>query len=467
MTTCQAKTKAKSGDTTHKAETGGSPYARGVSPTSNGPLNSFYSDGPILRLGPHGSIQGKLTLNQPNDRYEREADRVMRMPEPQGSLVQQQSLPFAPVQRKIKVEKPDDPLPGEPPRKAWEDVRDYIEELSNRSFTANMDGDVKPKIEDFCENSQRFTDCCLCDLHESINTEPWKIKIDDNEFPHTDPTPRMVFVHSTRSIAQIGAWGGGPQKGKRIALSKARVLGHELCGHAYLFEKNEHPEADPVEQFISGSGRPSHDYPVELENDVAREIFGPAAEQRGIFKDPHHGESFVQVTVSGFPSGSSSVSDLEDDMKSRIDIVKTWMKKMKGMKGEKLKLYADVIGHTDDTDCNPVNDRNIGQRALNVKDIKLWYYANHLSQNLKEDLLQRLSHQRALNVKDKLGIKSSRFPSVIGKGDRECPGLKAANQNCRKVDIFLFFYRGASEGYKKSGLKERKRERKRGKSRNK
>ncbi len=93
MTTCQAKIKAKSGDTAHKAETGGAPHARGVSPTSNGPLNSFYSFGPIISLGT--PIQRKLTVNQPNDRYEREADRVadqvMRMPEPQGELVQRQS----------------------------------------------------------------------------------------------------------------------------------------------------------------------------------------------------------------------------------------------------------------------------------------------------------------------------------------------------------------------------------------
>jgi hypothetical protein len=67
----------------------GSSHIRGVSPTSNGPLNAFYSAGPVLSLKP--VVQPKLTIGQPNDRYEREADRVaaqvMRMPESEESLV--------------------------------------------------------------------------------------------------------------------------------------------------------------------------------------------------------------------------------------------------------------------------------------------------------------------------------------------------------------------------------------------
>jgi hypothetical protein len=83
------KTKpGKSGESTQQISLDGSSYSKGVSPTSGGPLSSFYSAGPVLSL--KGLIQPKLTIGQPNDRYEQEADRVadqvMRIPEPKGSL---------------------------------------------------------------------------------------------------------------------------------------------------------------------------------------------------------------------------------------------------------------------------------------------------------------------------------------------------------------------------------------------
>jgi hypothetical protein len=79
----------KSTEPVHQNTMDGSSHMKGISPTLKGPFSSFYSAGPILSLKP--IVQAKLTIGQPNDRYEREADRVadqvMRMPESQGALV--------------------------------------------------------------------------------------------------------------------------------------------------------------------------------------------------------------------------------------------------------------------------------------------------------------------------------------------------------------------------------------------
>jgi hypothetical protein len=46
---------------------------KGMSPQTAGPLSSFYSTGPVLSLKP--LVQAKLAIGQPNDIYEKEADR--------------------------------------------------------------------------------------------------------------------------------------------------------------------------------------------------------------------------------------------------------------------------------------------------------------------------------------------------------------------------------------------------------
>lgn len=91
MSAIKLKRKAKSvrnEGAVHCADDGSS-YVRGMSPTSREPLSTFFSASPVLSL--KSVIQPKLTIGKPNDKYEREADRVadqvMRMPESQGSLV--------------------------------------------------------------------------------------------------------------------------------------------------------------------------------------------------------------------------------------------------------------------------------------------------------------------------------------------------------------------------------------------
>jgi len=323
-------------------------------------------------------------------------------------VVQQKGTSSPIIQRRIVVEDPVDMLPGTPAKENWEEVHDYVRVLSP-SFDAERSGDIIPNSTSFCVTPSRFTDRCLCDLHNSTNPVPWKVKIDDIQWPHTEESNRRVTVHSTRSVATFGAWGGGSAAGSRISENNPRVLGHELCGHAWLFELGIHPPFLPVSRGGRLIGRPSHDITVMIENRVAQEISGPGVDLRGTFSDPHHGESFARVTVSGFPSGSSQVSHLSSDMQTRIGQIKDFMDRDPAVK-------ADIIGHADHT----------GSASANVR-------------------ISRRRGRRVRNELVRLGISSSRFVTVIGKSNTECPSSPSVNPDCRKADVFMFVFEGASE----------------------
>jgi outer membrane protein OmpA-like peptidoglycan-associated protein len=325
-------------------------------------------------------------------------------------VIQQRQSNVSVLRRRMEVENPNDPIPGTPVRQKWQDIRDYIRELST-SFDVNSSYNVVPTSTGYCIFAHsRFTDRCLCDLHNSSNV--WKIKIDDNDWPHTEDAPdRRVTVHSSRSGVEFGAWGGGSAAGSRIMLTNARVLGHELCGHAWLMELTIHPPYLP--HVVGGRlmGRPSHDITVMIENLVAQEVYGPGFQQRGTFSDPHHGESLALVTISEYPTGKWRVADLSSTQKARVDRVKDFMLRTTGMK-------ADIFGHADHTGSASANNYISRMRA---RDVRRYLIAN--------------------------GIASRRFLVVRGSSNTECPPAPVVNPNCRKVQVYMFGYEGASERY--------------------
>jgi outer membrane protein OmpA-like peptidoglycan-associated protein len=320
-------------------------------------------------------------------------------------VVQQTQGRPAAIQRRLAVENPGTVLPGAPPRQHWEDIRDYIARLSS-GFQVASTGDVTPTSAATCTAPVRVSDRCLCDLHNSAND--WKIKIDDLDWPHTEEANHRVTVHSTRSPVSFGAWGGGAQAGQRIEQDMSRVLGHELCGHAWLMERGIHPTG-PAPTIVGGRpmGRQSHDPTVAIENQVAGEIT-PGAPQRGQFADPHHGESFARVTVSGYATGNTDPAALSPDMLARL-------MRVKDMLLADPLLRADIVGHTDPSGSAGANAAVSLARAQHVR--------NHLHG---------------------LGVPLRSFLAVVGRGATECPPVPQDNPACRKTDIFLFIFQGAS-----------------------
>lgn len=320
--------------------------------------------------------------------------------------MQQSSSSNELVQRTLRVENPNARLAGAPPKEHWEDVRDFVTTLAP-GFGVNSTGSITPVSPAVCAAPGRSVDRCFCDIHNAA--DDWKIRIKEDEWPHTDDLNRRVFIHSSRSQMEFGAWGGGMQSGTRVMQQTWRVLGHELCGHAWLKQLGTHPPPNIVTSGGRIMSRPSHDPTVAVENRVAQDVLGATAPQRGVHTAPHSGESFGRVTISEFPSNSAHISGLPAGMKARFDIVEHFMNANPFVK-------ADIVGHAD----------AVGTTAAN----------------------QALSEARAQRVRHELGgrgILSNRFNSVIGVGARDCPTASpAADSACRKVEIFMYIFEKSS-----------------------
>lgn len=309
------------------------------------------------------------------------------------------------IQRRLLVGDPAGVPAGAPPGQTNETIiNDYLATLCPDFVAAS--GAVEP-VAGFClpgssaSNPESFD--CFCEMH-SAPTD-WTIVVDDNDWPHTDPTSQTVTVHSPFSGVDFGHWTAGPPA-QRAPTPNWLVLGHELCGHARLMVQGTHPTGPPP----TAGGRPSHDATVQIQNTIATEHGIPAAELRGLFADPHHGESFAAVTVAGFGFGSADVSGLPPNEQRKLDIAEAFIRSA--------PVKMDVTGHADKPAADTANNLNI-------------------------------SSQRAEAVRGELegrGIGSGRFLVVNGVGDSQCP-LAGRQPSCRKVEIFMFVFEGASQSH--------------------
>ncbi|MGH3811175.1 MAG: hypothetical protein ACRDUV_01810 [Pseudonocardiaceae bacterium] len=244
---------------------------------------------------------------------------------------------------------------------------------------------------------------CLCTMHSLRDPAGapvvWKIVVDDRDWPHTDPATRTVTVHSGFSSVEFGAWN---KSNRRSMYENWLVLAHEMCGHAALFAAGTHPTGPPP----SHGGRASHNPTVLIENQIAAEHGIPPADQRGLFADPHHGESFARIVIAEFPSGSTSVAALLAAESAKLAIAKTFM--------STAGVEADVIGHSDQPGTTARKSQISRARAASVK----------------ADLEGRR-------------IATARFIAVRGVGSAEC-ATAGPQPSCRKVELFMYVMRGAS-----------------------
>ncbi len=332
-------------------------------------------------------------------------------------VLQQSSEPATFIQRKLQVKDPADPLPCDGTRQNWQEIDEFIRTLSG-DLAVESSGIVKAVNPDACRVPTRVTDRCLCEMSDPAS-EQWTIEIDDDKWPVTERFKKNVIVHSRCSLVSMGAWGGGASAGERISQENWRILAHELCGHAWLMKRGVHPPAIVVRKGGRIIGRPSHDPTVAIENIIAGEVKGAGAEERGMFRDPHHGESFGGVTISGYETDRyNAFTHLakNSDMKDRADAA------VRFLRGDEA-LKADVIGHAD----------RIGNSSYN----------------------KTLSLNRAASMREWLrtrGIDFGRM-NVSGKGYEECPTPAGTpDPECRKVEIYIYRYLGAAEKYKDTGF---------------
>jgi hypothetical protein len=139
---------------------------------------------------------------------------------------------------------------------------------------------------------------CVCDLVAS--SHPWKISVNDADWPHTDfddddaadgkkpgGTGGSVTTPSPNSPK---LWGAATASGKETDIPPWLVLGHELCGHGWLANAGR---AGPDDATRRGEG--GHQDTVAQENALRKEH---GIELRGTFKQPDCGESYWRDKAS-------------------------------------------------------------------------------------------------------------------------------------------------------------------------
>lgn len=316
------------------------------------------------------------------------------------------------LQRRLVVDNPTGAPAGAPSGVTNQTIiKDYVSKLCS-GFTVTS-GVVKPTGAAVCANvasSSTPESCgCLCSMHRLVDATTrspvtWTISVDDADWPHTVKATRTVTVHSPFSGVQFGAWAKGPPP-HRMTEENWLVLGHELCGHARLFARGTHPPGPPP----THGGRPSHDATVQIENKLATEHGVPASDLRGLFADPHHGESFARVTIAEFASASTDLATLPAAGKRNVDIAEAFMKSA--------AVSADVLGHT---------DRSMPTTSASTKRIFSELRAN----KVKAELVRR-------------GVPAGRFVAVRGMGHVDCSPTSSPAA-CRKVEVFMFIMAGGS-----------------------
>jgi len=228
--------------------------------------------------------------------------------------------------------------------------------------------------------------------------------VDDSDFPHTTETPKVINIQSTRSGVDLGAWGGGAQAGQRTFAEQWRTLAHEMCGHAWLIEQGTHPDFNVVTVGGRLMSRPHHDPTVAIENEIAKEVEGPTAEQRGLSTDLHAGESFGRITMDSFVSNSDTVPATAT---AQLDQITHFMNKHSD-------LRADIVGHADNTGPAWANDDISRRRAFRVR--------------------------AALESR---GLARNRFLRTTGVGTSECASV-GDDPTCRKVEVYMYKFQRAS-----------------------
>lgn len=232
------------------------------------------------------------------------------------------------LHRKVKVDKQKDFIDN-PTGKGLvqtnaQTVEAYLQTLcSGGTVSVSKGSGVVSLAKDFCptpmaagfagppaparaDKSAEPTGCnCLCDMVGSAND--YTIVVDDKDWPHT--SGRVVTAPSPNSSK---LWGAATVSGKAATIDPWLVLGHELCGHAWLAEKG-------LPDNITNRGEGGHQETVIRENELRKEH---GIEARGSFKDPYCGESFYQDKAGPGPVQWSSY----------LKICEAWRKKTYGGK---------------------------------------------------------------------------------------------------------------------------------------
>ena len=176
---------------------------------------------------------------------------------------------------------------------------------------------------------------CICDLVSSPNS--WRILIDDSSWPHTtfDNNTLATTVGSAGSGGEVTApspnsptlWGAVTASGGFNDIDPWLVLGHELCGHAWLGNKGDAGLDD-----TSPRGRGGHQATVERENLIRDEH---SITRRGTHRQPYCGESFSH------PVGTTA-SRRSATMSSFLQDCRIWRREYNRLNGTRYRIDQNI-----------------------------------------------------------------------------------------------------------------------------
>jgi len=259
-----------------------------------------------------GASSGSLTVD-PSPMAEQQADDNARLVTT-GAVAPPTSHGRS-LQRKLHVQNPNAPIknPGGKGLKQTNavTVQNYLNELCRGGAVKVAGGTGEVQIRSsFCspaalppdfigplapsaKDSSTPVGCgCICDLVASKNT--WNILVDDDSWPHTVANDHDASVGkkpggtggtvTTPSPNSEKLWGAATASGKELDIDPWLVLGHEMCGHAWMMNTGSHAADEAAKR-----GEGGHQETVKRENELRAEH---GIDLRGTFKDPNCGESY-------------------------------------------------------------------------------------------------------------------------------------------------------------------------------
>ncbi len=321
-----------------------------------------------------------------------------------------------------------DPAFSLTPAQRFNFVNGLIQKLCPDFQVNNSSGEVSPQGQlrsaaEISAGGKPAGCCCLFVLTRPSSTTDWRILISGTVSPHTFSAKQAALEgfalpapdqHNSIVIPSPNAeieYGHFTAADKRHIMEAEIILAHELCGHASLMEMEAHPET------FSRLDTNVHDPTVNVQNLIDSEQGAPASDLRGLAAgNIHRGESFAKVIARGYPINRVSAFSLPANERGKLDLVARLV--------QTSDFYVDIVGHTDPSGTQAINDRISRQRAQSAR--------NYL-------LSKGVSRRRHLDADDNTTPLVDRFTDLSGVRDRFPPtaNLGSNPDNWRRVEVFL------------------------------
>ncbi len=412
------------------------------------------------------AIQPKLTVGQPDDPYEHEADsmadKIMRMPAADSGLAQEGapgagafdggSKNFTPsnstsfVQRKCQhceeeesrlhknkiqdpfvqrsIEVTDDPAQGEP-------LNDPARSIPFAAKLAHMTSVIQGLCPSFTVDPSTHlvvpastpaptaaalaggphpVGCCGLEILTEPGSSPWRIHTSQLVGPHTESgggANEFVLPPAGSDIR----FGNFTSSNTRTVLNDVVIAGHEIIGHGAQIELGIHNQGAEDRE-----SQNHHDPTIRIQNIIQHEQGLPASQDRGLAASgSHRGESFAVVEIDHFPFNVAAVSSLPAAERDKISQIAEFIKTNDS--------WVDVIGHSDPVGSPAAKQQVSDDRASAV-----------------QQQLFRLGVSPVLTKVEPAYkyIKRPRFTKVAGVSDTQPPAVGAnVDENWRRVEIFV------------------------------